>query len=111
MSWDIARQLSSIVFVLGLAVFAATRFSGGGQAIGQRLTWKTGWRPSARQHKELAVLDSMHLTPTHTLHRVRMLEHEFLLVTHSHGVTLISEEDVFQGTSRPNREAAKGTTA
>ena len=112
MSWDVARQFFSVVFVLGLALFAATRFNGAGHSTKQRLAWKTGWRSRAAQHKEVAVLDSIHLTPTHTLHHVRIVDREFLRVTHSHGVNLISDGDAFQVPSRnPNREAAKGVTA
>jgi flagellar biogenesis protein FliO len=81
MNGEIARQALAVVFVLVLAVVAAWRLGG------RKLIW-----PVRRaKTSSLQILERVHLTPQHTLHRLKTPSGEMLLVTHAQGVQVIAE--------------------
>lgn len=85
MTGEIVRQTLAVLFVLALAIFAARKL-GTKQAFG----WRT-WRARTVEQKDLHLIERIHLTPQHTLHRLRTPQGELLLVTHAQGVEVIGE--------------------
>jgi hypothetical protein len=86
MNGEIVRQTGAVLFVLALAVFAARKLGAGKHT--------SGWRPwpsRAAEQKDLQLIERIHLTPQHTLHRVRTPQGEILLVTHAQGVDVIGD--------------------
>jgi len=90
---DAFQPLLGVAFVfamLGAAFWAlrrtATQLRGG---VFRGGLWKN---PATQRTKTISRLDRQVLTQQHVLHLVRAGDRDLLLVTHSHGCTLLSEQ-------------------
>jgi flagellar biogenesis protein FliO len=80
---DSVREGLSVLAVLGL--LGAALWSARGRA--SRFLLRTSFQKSAT----VETIERISLTPQHALHLVRVRGRELVLVTHSHGCTLILE--------------------
>ena len=91
----LARQILSIMLVLGLLAGTLWMLRRGRSVAGPRGLW-TGWFRQRWLHQRplraraLEPVDRLILTPQHILHVVRVQGHEVVFATHPRGCTLLS---------------------